>query len=189
MLWLAGALGWLRKAFSAILGLVTRWPWQAALVASACLSAWLLLVTVPGLKSDNRALATRIIQQKAEFEDARVKAAKAALAAKNAAEIHYRSIAERADNEAETAIADARARADAYARRMRVQGIGCASSRPTSPAEGSGPQSPDRSGEDAGLVALTRDDFDALVENTIRLNEAQKWALSLSLDPIPAPEF
>lgn len=40
MLWLAGALGAVRKAFSALLGLVTRYPLHCAIVAPCCLSLW-----------------------------------------------------------------------------------------------------------------------------------------------------
>ena len=40
MIWLLGALGWLRKALSAALALVARYPLQCALVASLALLAW-----------------------------------------------------------------------------------------------------------------------------------------------------
>lgn len=187
MMAVLGVLGWLKGAFASVLRMLFRYPLQCALVSALAFGAWQTMGK-QRLASDNKALATRIIQQKAKFEEARDKAAKAALAAKNAAEIHYRTIADETDKEAQTALADARSRADAYARRMRVQGTGCAPSGSTSPADSSGPESPDRSGQDAGMVALTRDDFDTLVENTIRLNEAQRWALTLN-EPIPAPQF
>lgn len=38
MIWLLGALGWLRRAFSALLGIVAQYPLQSALAASLCLS-------------------------------------------------------------------------------------------------------------------------------------------------------
>lgn len=34
------ALGWLKSAFSTLLGVVTRNPWPCAVVASLCLAAW-----------------------------------------------------------------------------------------------------------------------------------------------------
>ena len=40
VIWLLGALGWLKRAFSAALALVTRYPLQCALVASLALLVW-----------------------------------------------------------------------------------------------------------------------------------------------------
>ena len=41
MLWLLSALGFVRKALQAAFGFVTRYPMQAALIASLCLAGWL----------------------------------------------------------------------------------------------------------------------------------------------------
>jgi hypothetical protein len=40
-LWALKALGWLRSAFSAALGVCTRYPWQAALVGALLACGWL----------------------------------------------------------------------------------------------------------------------------------------------------
>lgn len=141
------------------------------------------------LESDNKALATRLIEQRAEFVAKSEEAARKALAAKQATEARYRTLAQETDHEAETALADARSRADLYAKRMSPKAFCVPSSGTSSPSGGGGPESPDRSGEDAGMVALSRPDFDTLIENTIRLNEAQRWALSLNQEPVPAVEF
>ncbi len=44
MTWLFLALGWLRKALSALAGLVARYPWQFAVLLLLCLS--LLLISL-----------------------------------------------------------------------------------------------------------------------------------------------
>lgn len=183
MTWLL--MGWkgLRSAFS----LIASHPWPALAIVLCAALAW-QTVGKQRLASDNKALATRLVEQRAEYVAAQDKAAQEHLAAKQAAEQRYRTLAQRTDHEAETALDDARARADAYVRRMRAE-VSCRPSGQTpSPAGGGYPESPERPSVDASLVALSRQDFDTLVENTIRLDAAHKWAMALNQD-MPKPEF
>lgn len=109
-----------------------------------------------------------------------------ALAAKQATEAHYRAEAEKTDADYQTALARAQRASDAYAQRMRAQINRGASSGAASPGEGDGPESPDRSGADAVMVG--RDDFDILIENSVRLRAAHDWAKTLT-QPLPAVAF
>ena len=72
---------------------------------------------------------------------------------------------------------DARALADRYARRMRTpapeSGSGCTNlSAPSSTTGGVDGPCPD-----AEYVAVTREDFDIMADNSIRLREAHEWAV------------
>lgn len=44
------------------------------------------------------------------------------------------------------------------------------------PVTASSAQSPDRAGADAEFLAVSRSDFDIMVDNTVRLKEAVEWA-------------
>lgn len=183
---LLGALGVVRNAISAALSAFVKYPWQIGLAIALALSAW-LWIGWNHAASDRDAALAEIVTQRAQFVAASEEAERLAIAQKAAVEQSYRDKAHATDEHAQTALADARARADAYARSVRGQ-VACRSpGNPASPANGSSPESPDRSGEDASMVALTRDDFDTLIENTIRLDEAHKWALTLNqVSPDPA---
>lgn len=158
----------------------------------AGISAFLLILCVGFLIRGNHYRHDRdqwklaFNNQKAAYVAAQDAAKAQAIAAKMAAEARYRVEAERADNEYQTALARAQRASDAYAARMRPQTTSGASG-PASPAPpGDSPQSPDRSRQDAVLVG--RDDFDILVENSVRLEAAHNWAKTLN-QPLPDPAF
>ena len=96
-----------------------------------------------------------------------------------AAETRYRQLAERADTNALASLDLARARAADYvaAQRLRVAQPGRPSSRAAIAPEGDAAQGADRPGADA--VFLAREDFDIMVENTVRLQAVREWALGL----------
>lgn len=121
------------------------------------------------------------------YELAAKEAEAKAIAAKLATEATYRAKAEEADNDYQTMLARARRAADAYAQRMRAQVARGASGNPASPAPGNSPEGPD--GPRADAVVVGRDDFDILVENSVRLKAAHDWAKTLNVEPIPDPAF
>lgn len=183
-LWLLSLLSGAWKAAQGLFALVCRYPLQCALVGSLCLSGWLYMGKQDAIERGD-ALATRLVEQRAEFVKASEEARAKAIALNKATEIHYRSIAERADNEAQAALADVRARADAYARRMRLQ-AGCIN--PAAPAKDGTSQGGDRSGDDAEFLAVSRNDFDIMVENSRRLEQVNRWANGLIADKLAIPE-
>lgn len=109
-----------------------------------------------------------------------------AIAAKLTTEATYRVKAEKTDAEYQTALARAQRASDAY--RMRAQIPRGASSGTSTPTDDHGPGSPDRPGPSTELVAVTRDDFEIMVENSVRLEAAHDWAKTLN-QPLPDPAF
>lgn len=182
MTWLL--MGW--KGIQGAFGFIARYPWQAAVLALCVACAW-QAAGKHRLASDNKALATRIIAQKAEFVAASEAAKAKAEAQRIATENRYRTLAQETDHEAQTALVDARSRANTYARRMSAKTLCVPSSGSTTPADGGGPKGGDRSGADA--VILSRHDFDVMVENSVRLKAVHDWALTLNVEPIPSPAF
>lgn len=110
-----------------------------------------------------------------------------AIAAKQATEARYRAEAEKTDVTYQTALAGAQRASDAYARRMRAKAPGGSPGTAPPPADDNGPESPDSAGQDA--VVVNRDDFDILVENSVRLKAAHEWAKTLTQGPLPEVEF
>ena len=112
-----------------------------------------------------------------------------AKAARAAARADYDDAARRADR-AETDLDDMRTRASRYATRMRIttrQGE-LDTSSPADPAEGG-----DGPGATTEFVAVARNDFDILVENSLRLEKVFRWGQDL-IDrkravALPEPEF
>ena len=133
-----------------------------------------LQTLVAKLRGDNKALRLDLdrVAEATKIADKRAREAKAA------AEAEYRAKAERTDRAYEKNLADARARAADYARRMRVKAPGGSSSGPATPADRDGAQGADRSGEGT-FVAVSEQDFGILTENTERLKAAREWACSL----------
>lgn len=84
-------------------------------------------------------------------------------------------------------LADARRRADAYFDRHRMhldQGpasVAGSAERPDLPSPAFGAEEPDRSGGPADLVAITRADADRCTVNSVRLMDAQEWAVEAGL--------
>lgn len=127
---------------------------------------------------DNQKAATIATQQAAKAK---------AIAAKLTTEARYRAEAEKANDAYQDMLARAQRASDAYAQRMRAKALGDASGRSPASTPGDGPEGPDRPRADA--VVVGRDDFDILVENSVRLKVAHDWAKTLNVDPLPDPAF
>lgn len=163
------------------LGLIARYPLQAACIAAALVMAvqchgWRTAADKRGKELTAERLGRASDQ--AAYRAAQAQAAASAIKARADTEARYQSMATRIDQNAQADLADARTRADAYARRMRAHpgaaggaSAACAAAAPE-PAE-----SADRPGTDA--VILGRSDFDVMVENTMRLKAAHDWAMEL----------
>lgn len=78
-----------------------------------------------------------------------------------------------------------------YSERMRLDRV-CAS-KALAPSQGQPAQDRDGQGDAAEYVAVTRNDFEIMVANSVRLEEVRRWGESLILDglaePIPDPAF
>lgn len=101
----------------------------------------------------------------------------------------YKDKAEEADENAAKAMEDANARAEHFIANNRVRCPAAnASHSATGSAGGSTAENPDRSSADtelvgAGLIAVQEDDVRICTENTVRLQEARKWALEIQNAP------
>ena len=104
-----------------------------------------------------------------------------AVAALQAAEARYRSKANEADQAFQSKLADARRSADQYVLTHRVRGTFASSTgRAPSAAEGDRAGSPDRAGTAPDMVAVTPGDIQVCTDNTLRLEAAHDWALTLA---------
>ena len=170
MLWALGALGWLRKAFNAALALATRYPLQAALVASLALSGWLWhgrqAARVTAAKWEiayNKALQASDANHAAQIAQVAADQAKFDQTAKDNANV---------ETQIRTVYVD---RGGAYADRMRFDKT-CV--RPADPAsEGNLAALDNGPGPDS--VVLSRADFDTLTGNTARLVAVHQWGADL----------
>lgn len=145
---LLGAWGWLKQALGELLSLVRRYPMQAALIASLCLSGWLW-------RGKERADGER---DKARAETAAViKASEQAKAAQidlnQATKAKYEAAAKEADHDYRIALADADRRTDRYIRDNRVrQTGGSGADRSGAAAEGEAAGVPQEMPADAVMV-------------------------------------
>lgn len=134
-----------------------------------------LQTIIAKLRGDNKALRLNLDQVK----EATQRADKAARDAKARTEAEYKRKAELTDAKHQSELEAARRRAAAYADRNRVPAPpGGAPSRSTPAPGGNTPEGADGRGEDSGVV-VTRDDFNTLVDNTLRLKAAREWACGL----------
>lgn len=162
-----------RKAFSTLLGIVTNWPWQTAVVAALALSWWLYHGKQDALDERDAALA-----QNAQILAASKEAERLAIAAREATERRYRDIANAIDKEHEAALADARDATDAYIVRMRTKATSCPSGSAVAASQGGG----------AGLPEITTTSTVLVEESDVRIcgdlytyaNAAHDWASGLN---------
>lgn len=134
---------------------------------------------IVGFKEENQTLRLDLDTIKRMQEHAREQQ-EAAMLRKEA---EYREKAERTDDEYQARLADANARAAAYAGRMRVKVPGGIASGASASPESEGSQGADRPGSDAELgdyIAISQQDFEILNENTQRLKAAHEWAIGLA---------
>jgi hypothetical protein len=164
--------------------LVRHWKLIAMGLLAVAFALQTLRANHYAAKAETCAIARK--NDRKAYELASKEAEARAVAQKQAVEASYRAKAERTDDDYQTALSRAQRASDAYARRMRAQVSGGASGSTPASSPSDGPEGPDRSGSDA--VVVTRDDFDILVENSVRLEAAHQWAKTLA-EPIPDPAF
>lgn len=177
MLWLLSAMGWLRGAFRAALGIATRYPMQAALCAALLACAWCWHgwdVSEARRKSD--AAAFQRVMDAGRANLAALKAAKAAEDTRQSANTR------RIDDATQPARAAALAAADTYAAAhhcLRTPGPIAAASGEAS-GHLPGPAAAARGFETpASAVAVAPDAFNACTLNTRDLGLAYDWAQGL----------
>jgi len=186
-LFFSGLLKRALEALTALLGIIGRHPWQCAVIALLALSAWLwrgkgnALDERDAARAETAALVVTYRKAQAEAEAAQI-------AANIATEAHTARLARKADNDLQNALNDAHRLRDAYADRMRITAA-CRPARVANPGPENSP-APDRDGpgESPDMVAVTREDFDTLTDNTIRLEAVHDWGQSLIKDKLALPE-
>lgn len=94
----------------------------------------------------------------------------------------YRDLAQRTDDNAEQALSDAMDAAERHiaANRVRCEGNRGGVSGPTANPEGGSAGGSNRPGGASELVAVTENDVRVCTANTIRLEAAREWGLSLA---------
>lgn len=176
LLKLLGIGKWLREAATALLGVISRNPWQAALIAAMCLAGW-------QYRGKQHALADLAAERLAHAET--IKAGQQAYAAQialnKAAEAKSAAIAKDQDNDIKTERAAASAAGDKYAAANRVRGKACVgrASETSASAENPDPGISEVDPAEAQLVAITRADFDKCTALYPYANGAYKWGVVL----------
>jgi hypothetical protein len=115
----------------------------------------------------------------------------AQLALNQATEAKYRTLAEIADHAHEKELSDARSRAADYAGRNGLRSY-CQGSAGQAGSPAESPVAPSDNGPGADAIVLNRNDFDQLVENTLRLKAAHDWGLAMvkqGLAEYPEPKL
>jgi hypothetical protein len=175
---LLGILKWLREGLTALLGIVRRYPLQAALIASLCLSCWLWLGKTAAEGERDAEIAGRKADR-VTYEAAQEKA-KARQAEKDRATADtFKSIAERVEYASREYEGAFRAAADSYVGRMRIkaaQGGGCGS---VAPGVRPNPGAPDGGQASSHMVALSREDFDRLTGQAMQNAERGAFLTAL----------
>lgn len=168
MIWLQllGVWGWLKKAALSVFSAAVRYPWQAALIVAVVAAGW-QFHRANGFRAELAAI------RKAQDEAAQAQAAVNAAPA-----IKSEQIARQSDVDTQAYYDAGRRAGAAYANAHRV-------SRPCAPvsADMSGPDSPapvdDRTSVAPDMVAVSRQDFDLLTGNSVRLAKVQQDAQAL----------
>ncbi len=176
LLKLVGVWGWLKEAAVALLGLVRRYPLQAALIASLCLSGWLW-------RGKQEALAERDLArvQFADCQRAGIKAREAQIALNRETKAKYEAAAKEADHEHEKALALANDRTERWIanHRVRPQEDRSRASGTSAPSQGEATERGDGRSEGTDLVAVSADDVRICTANTLRLKAVNEWGRAL----------
>lgn len=159
--------GFVKEAFKAALGFVTKYPWQAGLVASLCACAWLWRAN-NGLHDTIRTERARYAETVANFKKAQADAE--AVQAHNLARvaIQQRNITDETLDDYNRRVADLRER---Y-KRLLAQGNRSASGNPDLPAVPNATSGTDAAAQQDGLPAA-----DALTasEQALQLDALITW--------------
>lgn len=164
----------------ALLDVALRHPWQAAVIAILCLSAWLW----HGKASEHRRyLAERAgrAADRADYEQASAANLAAQIAQRRAWEAKSALTARTADNAFEQDRPLRRSLIADHADRMRADKV--CSSAASAAAETATAEAGDGPGVLPRMVAVPRDEYEGLAENTRRLDEIRNvWAAGLLRD-------
>ena len=159
--------GFVKQAFQALLGFVTRHPWQAGLIAALALSAWLWRAN-NGLHDTIKAERARYAETVASFKDAQAKAELAQKANLARVSIQQRNITDETLDDYNRRVADLRARYQ----RLLSQGNRSASGNAAMPAIPDATGRIDEAPDENGLPAA-----DALTasEQALQLDALITW--------------
>lgn len=179
---LLGIGRWLKEAITSLVSLIGKYPLQSALIASLCLAGWQWRgkqAALAELAAEKQAHA----EQLAEIDKAIVANAAAQRAQKAAWEARSLGLAKENRHVEEKLRATLGTRAAAHAGRMRLDQV-CR--RDTSAAPGPDPAPLDH-GPGPDAVILERRDYDTLIDNTVRLQAAHEWGVTLIRDGAAVP--
>lgn len=192
-----GPVGWglqLLGAGKSLVGKAFAWGTKSAthilIVALVAATVWGWLGHRSAAKWHRVADSTEIARKadRREYRAAQVQAEAAQIAANLATEAATARKARKADYDYQAALNDARGLAGAYASRMRVTAA-CRPARVAgAPAEDGPAPGGDGPGDGTDMVAVTREDFTTLTDNTIRLQAVHDWGQSLVKDGLAMPE-
>ena len=168
------------EAAGALLGVVRRYPLQAALVASLCLAGWLWWGKGKAIDQRDAAVAGRRADR-AAYTAAQAEAQRLALAAKAATEARYKANAERVQNAYEAKFADVRSAAASFidANRLRPGGVGGSPGQAASATDHRNPRVPVDVSASA-LVAVSDVDVQRCSDTAAYAVAAREWALGLA---------
>ncbi|MES2902887.1 MAG: hypothetical protein V4696_01755 [Pseudomonadota bacterium] len=180
------------EAAGAVLGVVRRNPWPAAVIALLLACGWLWMGK--NKAEDQRDFARNLakeeranhVQTIANYREAQKRARAFAVAQKQAEEARHKANAERIDRAFKNQLADARDATAEYIRTHRVRaepGGGAAQGGGGSAFAAPGDRSAsggERSGGTAFMVAVAEADIGICTANTLRLEAVQDWAAGLA---------
>ena len=175
MIWLLGALGFVRRAAQGAFALATRYPWQAALIVALLACGWTWHGKSKAIDQRDAARA-----QVALWKDANAKATKWAKAEAARKDQLAVTAKDNANDSRKTAQAAGARAGDDYASRNRC--VRAADSRgvnPDLPRPDTVAGQPEAASDDAQLVGVTRPDFNACTVNSLDLANAQDWAADM----------
>ncbi len=174
--WLMSGLGWLRKAFAALVDLAGRYPWQTACAALAVCSAWLWHGEHKVAQQRDAARATI-----AQMKDASKKAGAAALAQRKADEQHYKELADNADAQHTDETARTNRATAQYLSEHRLRADAASHPGGAAPAQAQGDHAGISSdtATDAVMVAVSDADVKTCAADYSYAKAAYDWAMSL----------
>jgi hypothetical protein len=170
MIWLKllGLFGWLKKTATALLGVAGRYPWQAALIASLCLSGWLwhgkgkAIGERDAARAETTALKASYVKAQADAAQAQRAADQANVASQTARNEKLELTYAQTETARRNAVAD-------YIAGHRVRACPAQSAASGSAQAGvhPDPAEPADSTETAGLVTVTTIDLDSLTAGAV----------------------
>lgn len=169
-LWLLSALGWLRKAATALFDLARRYPLATGLILALAACGWLWHGKGKALAERDAARA-----QISAMIEASKQATALALKERAANQAAFAKLKKEADNGHSTALADADRRTADFIRLRRQSGSCAAKADPASEGPSAGvPES-----APAETVLVDASDVRACSAASVYADEAHKWAASL----------